>query len=333
MKRIETAAFARAGLVGNPSDGYFGKTLSCSIRDFAARVVIYSWPTLEILPLQQDLVRFGSLAELAEDVQRNGYYGGLRLVKASLKKFYDYCVANNINLPRENFTIRYQTEIPRQVGLAGSSAIITATFRALMRFFGVEIPNHILPKWVLATEVEELKIAAGLQDRVCQAYEGLVYMDFNKEKLERDGFGRYEPLDPTLLPPLYLAYKVKLAEVSGIVHSNLRERWLRGEAEVVAAMKEFAALTDRARECLLAGRKGELGELMNANFDLRRKIIPIGEDHLEMVETARKCGASAKFAGSGGGIIGVCPSEAVFDRLKEKLGQLDCEVIRPRIMP
>ena len=70
---------------------------------------------------------------------------------------------HEVKLPEENFTIRYQTEIPRQVGLAGSSAIITATFRALMQFYGVEIPRHILPNWVLATEVEELKIAAGLQ--------------------------------------------------------------------------------------------------------------------------------------------------------------------------
>jgi glucuronokinase len=332
MKRFETAAFARAGLVGNPSDGYYGKTLSCSIRDFAARVVIYSWPTLEILPCQQDNVHFGSLAELAEDVKQNGYYGGLRLVKASLKKFHDYCVKHAIRLPQENFTIRYMTEIPRQVGLAGSSAIITATFRALMRFYGVEIPRHILPNWVLATEVEELKIAAGLQDRVAQAYEGLVYMDFNREKLQRNGYGNYEPLDPSLLPPLYLAYKVKLAEVSGVVHSNLRERWERGDADVVEAMKEFAALTDRARACLLAGRKAELSELMNANFDLRRKIIQIGDDHLEMVETARKCGASAKFAGSGGGIIGTYPDEAVFARLVEKLGAIGCEVIKPRIM-
>jgi glucuronokinase len=331
MKRIETAAYARAGLVGNPSDGYFGKTISFTIRDFAARVVIYSWPTLEILPSPQDHVQFGSLAELAQDVRLNGYYGGLRLVKAALKKFHDYCEKNGIELPAENFSLRYQTDIPRQVGMAGSSAICMATFRALMRFYDVEIPPHLLASWVLATEVEELKIAAGLQDRVCQAYEGLVYMDFNREKLQRDGYGTYEPLDPRLLPPLYLAYKTKLAEISGIVHSNLRQRWEAGEPEVVDAMKQFAALAERARECLLAGRKEELGEIMDANFNLRRKIIHIGEDHLEMVETARKCGASAKFAGSGGAIVGTYPNEKVFEALVEKLGRLGCEVIKPRI--
>ena len=38
---IETYAYARAGLLGNPSDGYFGKTISFSVRNFRARVLLY----------------------------------------------------------------------------------------------------------------------------------------------------------------------------------------------------------------------------------------------------------------------------------------------------
>ena len=34
-------AYARAGLLGNPSDGYHGKTISFSVRDFFAEVVLY----------------------------------------------------------------------------------------------------------------------------------------------------------------------------------------------------------------------------------------------------------------------------------------------------
>ena len=331
MKRIETTAFARAGLIGNPSDGYFGKTISISVRNFASRVVLYDWPTIEILPTVQDHVRFDNLADLAEDVRLNGYYGGLRLVKASLKKFHDYCTEHAIQLPQRNFSVRYDTGVPRQVGMAGSSAIITATFRALIAFFEVEIPPHILANWVLATEHDELGISAGLQDRVCQAYEGLVYMDFDRDKMERDGYGTYESLDPALLPPLYLAYKDRLSEISGVVHSNLRERWLKGDPEVMDVMQELAELTDRAYACLTEGRGDELGELMDANFELRRRIIPITDANLQLIETARACGASAKFAGSGGAIVGTYDDEAMFNHLAKALGELDCEVIRPRI--
>lgn len=333
MQRIETHAFARAGLVGNPSDGYFGKTIALPIRDFAARIVIYDWPTIEILPSTEDHVRFDSLAELAEDVRRNGYYGALRLVTASLKKFHDYCVENKVDLPQRNFTIRYETDVPRQVGLAGSSAIITATFRALMRFYGVDIPVEILPNWVLATERDELRIMAGLQDRVAQAYEGLVYMDFERAKMERDGFGTYQPLDVSLLPPLYLAYQVQLSEESGVVHNNLRERWERGEEDVINAMREFANLTDRFRTALLAGKHDELSKIIDANFDLRRTIMNISPGHLQMVETARACGASAHFAGSGGAIIGTFPNAEAYQSLQRELSQLGCRVIRPKIMP
>lgn len=33
-------AFARAGLLGNPSDGYFGRSLSVVLRDFQATVTL-----------------------------------------------------------------------------------------------------------------------------------------------------------------------------------------------------------------------------------------------------------------------------------------------------
>ncbi|MDQ3812582.1 MAG: GHMP kinase [Armatimonadota bacterium] len=332
MQRIEAVAYARAGLVGNPSDGYFGKTISFTMRNFAARVVLYDWPTLEILPGETDLVRFDSLGALAETVRRNGYYGALRLVTAALKKFHDYCAEHKIELPRRNFSIRYETDIPRQVGLAGSSAIITATFRALMGFYGIVIPQEILPNWVLATERDELGITAGLQDRVAQTYEGLVYMDFSREKLERDGYGTYQKLDPSLLPPLYLAYKVELSEISGVSHNNLRECWERGDPEVHAAMREFAALTDRARACLLAGRHDELAQIIDANFDLRCKIMNVNRAHLQMVKIARACGASAHFPGSGGAILGTYPNLEVYARLQDELTKIGCRVIVPKVV-
>ena len=42
-------AYARAGLVGNPSDGYHGKTISLSVRNFCAEVVLYEWEDVEIV--------------------------------------------------------------------------------------------------------------------------------------------------------------------------------------------------------------------------------------------------------------------------------------------
>ena len=87
MQLIRKTAYARAGLVGNPSDGYNGKTISVIVKDFSARVTMYEWDQLEIVWSQEDRSRFRSVRELAQDVRQHGYYGGIRLVKAAIKKF------------------------------------------------------------------------------------------------------------------------------------------------------------------------------------------------------------------------------------------------------
>ena len=54
---------------------------------------------------------------------------------------------------------------------------------------------------------------------------------------------------------------------------------------------------------------------------------------VQMVETARCCGASAKFAGSGGAIIGTYRDEAMFEELRQALGAIHSRVIKPQVTP
>ena len=48
-----------------------------------------------------------------------------------------------------------------------------------------------------------------------------------------------------------------------------------------------------------------------------------------MIETARAAGASAKFAGSGGAIIGTFPDEKTYNKLKDSLNAIGCVVMKP----
>jgi len=105
----------------------------------------------------------------------------------------------------------------------------------------------------LETETRELGVPAGLQDRVVQVYEGLVYMDFDKALMDRQGYGNYEPLDPAQLPQVYLAYRTSLSEGTEVFHANVRERWLRGDPEVVEAMRTWASYAERGRAAMQAG--------------------------------------------------------------------------------
>lgn len=329
---IRARAFARAGLIGNPSDGYFGKTISFIVRNFFAEVTLYESPELEIVPNTRDQLQFASLQSLVYDVQCHGYYGGIRLLKAAIKAFHGHCAAKAIPLHGRNFTIRYQSNIPAQVGMAGSSAIVTACMRALMEFYQVQIPKPVLAGLVLSVETRELGIPAGLQDRVIQVYQGMVYMDFNRQIMDRQGYGDYEELDPALLPPLYIAYRTDLAEGTEVFHNDIRGRFNRGEPAVLAAMEYWAALAAEVRALLLAGRGAEIGPILDRNFDKRCEIYQISEGNLRMVQAARSAGASAKFTGSGGAIVGSYTDEAMYQEVEKRLAQIGVKVFKPVIV-
>ena len=242
MKTVTSTAYARAGLIGNPSDGYHGKTISVILRNFRAEATCRESPTLKIVPRPYDGLEFNHIDDLLRNIRLHGYYGGVRLIKACIKKFHDYCRSRGIDVERGNFAIEYRTDIPVRLGLAGSSAIITAAFRALMGFFEVDIPKPVLPNIILSVETEELGINAGLQDRVIQVYEGVVFMDFNRELFEARGHGNYEAIDADLLPPLFIAFHEDLAEGTEVGHRILADRYRMGDRQVIAAMDRMAQL-------------------------------------------------------------------------------------------
>jgi len=329
---FESRAFARAGLLGNPSDGYFGKTISIIVRNFGAHISLYESPELQIEQQTVDKNIFRNIYQLVETIQLSGYYGGDRLVKASIKKFFEYCEGRGIKLHGKNFTIRYRSSIPRQVGLAGSSAIITATMKALTAFYEVDIDKKILPNIILDVETEELGINAGLQDRVIQVYEGCIFMDFNKDLMSAQKHGHYEPIDPKQLPNLYIAYKVDLGKVSGAIFNDVKARFEKGDALVVDTLSEIAEVAAEGKKAILNGNSTRLSQLINKNFDLRAKIFNISESNFELVNTARKCGASAKFTGSGGSIIGTYQDDETLRSLIINLHKINARVIKPFII-
>jgi glucuronokinase len=331
---IRKSAYARAALLGNPSDGYHGRTISVIVRNFRAQVVLYEWDSLDIVLSANDRAHFRSIHDLAKDVELHGYYGGIRLIKATIKSFVDYCKAQGLRLHDRNFSIRYETDIPQQVGMAGSSAIILATLRGLMEFYGIQISREAQPSFVLSIENDKLGIMAGLQDRVIQVYEGVVYMDFDPALAHSvDGLTcyRYEPLAPALLPPLYLAYHNSLSEPTEVFHNDIRGRFNRGETKVVDAMKQLAEITRLGRDTLLAGNHQQLATLMDDNFNVRHSLYCLPPWQVRMVDVARQCGASANFAGSGGAIIGTYQGEAAYDELCSRMAAIGSRVIKPQI--
>ena len=335
---IEEKAYARAGLVGNPSDIFKGKTISLLFDAFQATVKLYETPQLSIVPNYRDLISFNSLTDLVAYRKQFGYYGGIRLIEAIIVRFKEYCDQQGIKLEERNFTVEYDSTIPFGVGLGGSSAITRAVFAALMSFYGlteVEIPKAIQPNLILEAETDELDISAGPQDRVVVVYGGVVCMDFTEEAYARNNglHGDYEKLDPSLLPPLFIAYKEELAKSSGKVHNIMRYRAsVEHDQKVMEVMRQKAALVDEARAELQKGNKKALGPIFSRDFDLRKSVYNISSENLRLIEIALENGSHAKQTGSGGAAIGTYEDENHFASLQEAYRKIGISMFKVNVV-
>ena len=297
---------ARVGLLGNPSDGYEGRTLALAVPHFSAVVEVEEADGVEIVPGPADAATWPSVAAMVEHVDHFGYGTGSQLLTAAVRTFVD--VAGSLDIPVAwGFRISYQTTIPRQVGLGGSSALVLATLRGLCQLHEVEVPEPVLPSIALRAETAQLGISAGLQDRVAQTYGGLVAMDFGQLALDaRFGvrYGHYERLDPSSLPPLFLAHRAAAAEPSDTYHQQLRARYEAGDPVVRETLRELAALVLEGRAALRWGDQARFARLIGRNMALRTALGPLPEEQLELVELASGRNAPATFAGSGGAVVG-----------------------------
>ena len=103
--------------------------------------------------------------------------------------------------------------------------------------------------------------------------------------------------------------------------------------EVHAAVREWASLTDKVRAALASHQYDFLPALLDRNFDLRCEVCgsSVSAKNRRMVQIARQFGASAKFTGSGGAIIGTYRAET-FDDMRIELKKYGVEVIKPEIV-
>jgi glucuronokinase len=284
-------ASARAALAGNPSDGYGGAVLAVTVPGLRAEATAHPF------------------------LGNAGVDPASELVEATVQRF-----GRSFPSADAGTTVRWRTSIPRGVGLGGSSAIVISTLRALCRAYGVTLAPAELASFALAVETEELGIAAGPQDRLAQAYGGLTFMDFGGDR-------RNEPLPPSLLPPLLIAWRPDAAQSSDDVHRELRIRFELGDASISDSMSELAGLARAARAALVAGDRARLGAAVDGSFDLRRRMVSLEPRHVEMVECARSLEARANFTGSGGAIVAVCRDERHRDGVTAGLAQIGCETL------
>jgi glucuronokinase len=280
-------------------------------------------------------VRFADARRAVDAFDATGSDDGLRLMRAALRRFAgEWKGFRDLrdDDDRLRFSLRYETDIPRQVGLAGSSAIVIATLRALCAWFEVELAPARLAELALAAELEDLGIAAGAMDRVIQAYGGLMAMDLAEPRTPHS----FERLDPTSLPQLFLAWDPRGGESSGRAHGTLRARWLAGEPEVLRVIEQLRSLVDEGVDCLRAGDRDGFRTRMNRNFEMRTAIFDVSERDRALVAVATGRGGAAKLCGSGGAVVGMPPPgdpDAGLSDLEERYRAAGFGFLRPTPAP
>lgn len=290
---FRSSAPGRIGILGNPSDIYGGKVIAMTIQYGAEVLIKYS---------SQYSVKM-----------RNG-----RKADKSLQRLIDTSINR---LLREGWIEKWpsievsvRSDVPREAGMGGSTAIIVAFLDACRKMFNLTYDNYRMAEITQKIEHKDLGIVAGYNDRYAITFGGLIFMDFTGKDIDREVWEgepyakiRRIPLKEEI--PLVCGYW-GVRRSSGSIHAPVRERYLRGDPEVIEAIKRLIEITEEGERAIIKSDWDNLGELMNENYEIARragwayeiddKLRRIG---LESGAIAGKLGG----AGNGGVMVFLCP--------------------------
>ena len=286
---IEASAPARAGVIGNPTDGYGGSLISCTLA-CRAKVRLFESDRLElafhgretVIGAESDLVLDGGVFDAARSVIRY-----LRIADRKLR-------------------LEGESEIPFRSGLAGSTAMLASIFGAVCKFLGLEMNRYQYAETIRHIELNYMDIQCGYQDQYMTVFGGLNYIDFRTKEIYRDieeeVYATVEPLAGLAAGLPFILIHTGVQRVSGSVLRPIRERWMDGDPVVIEGYREIGGLARLGKRALLRGDWEELGELMNRNHEIQQELGASGKINDHFINLARANGAlGAKLAGAGGG--------------------------------
>lgn len=255
---LSYSAPGRAGILGNPSDIYGGCLVSCSteVRNTCTVEEAEEW-------------------DLPEDTT---------LWNAAAKRLK----------PTKKYKVRWDSQVPRSSGLAGSTALLAATLACITE---ISKDRREFAELVRDIELREAGVICGYQDAYMAVLGGLRFLNFaGKHPIDSGPLGQVEDIE---LPGQFLLITTGVERLSGSVHGPLRDRWLNGEAEVIQSMEELTAMAKKAKQGI---NQDDLAEAMNQNFHIIQKLGGSGDSIDRLVHDCLKNGASAaKLAGAGMG--------------------------------
>lgn len=305
---IRASAPGRAGIVGNPTDGYGGTVISSTIAERA-------W--CEIRRADHwtlDIAGEHAAIRSEDDLALQGDF--LDVARAVLRALW----------PLPPGHLAAGTAIPIRAGLSGSTAILTSILGAALAHTDQAISLYETAEMARAIEYNIMKVVCGYQDQYMIVFGGANYMDFRGKEP-----GAPDPLPWAIVEslPLHgsdchlLLGHTGVQRVSGTVHKGLRERWIEGDRAVVEGYQRITTLAREGKKAIIQRDWPRLGRLMAENHAIQRDLGGSGEANERLIKAALEGGAlGAKLAGAGGGgtIIALCCDVAPVQASLERAG-------------
>lgn len=320
---------ARVGLVGNPSDGYGGAVLATIVPDLAAVVTATASAGVSF-DGSGTCVGWSSVDEWSAHVDRFGHGREERLASAALAVLVGHLRATRPSNP-PGIELQWSTDIPRSVGLAGSSALAVGIIQATAACWGEELDRRVVAALALRAERDVLGLAAGWQDRVVQSFGRTVLVDAGRmEVVDAPGLPAVDVpgVDVVSTPqgapvPLLVAWSTEASVPSDHYHAPLR----RHAAALVEPMAKLAALARSAAAAWAAGDVAAVASALDAGWHLRQSCAPLREDHATLVELVRSCGLAATTPGSGGSVVAIAPDPVASARAIDAVRRVGGQVL------
>ena len=205
--------------------------------------------------------------------------------------------------PRLGADLSVHTDAPPGSGLGASSTLVVALLTVLGHWQGRARTDYEVAELAYRIERQDLGIAGGRQDQYAATFGGFNFIEFHKD---------VTVVNPLRVRPdvaLELEYRLLLCYVgrtrfSGHIIERQTAAYRRGHPATLQALDGLKSLTFAMKSALLRGRVDELGDLLDAAWQHKRRLEEhISSDELdELYARARRAGAlGGKMPGAGGG--------------------------------
>jgi len=183
------------------------------------------------------------------------------------------------------------SEFSSYVGFGSSSAVTVAFAKALTEMYGIHLTKKELFDLCYETVIEVQGVGSGF-DLAAAIWGGTIYYVTPAKEIEELDFSSAS---------LIVGYTGIKADTPTLVRM-VRGLKQENPGKINQIFNKISVLVEQGREAIKDHEWAKLGELMNKNQDLLRKIQVSTKELEDLIGSANKAGAlGAKLSGAGGG--------------------------------